>query len=313
MKRELKLEVMHKEKDDKFIEIGHQDVHVTAEQLLKPQTSFVLKHPQAKDKAVGSVTVVNALVRLFGADCCTRLHRRADATRGVPQTKLENTFQNYVDGSLDVSLIAAIDRALRVTCAPVRGCTLTRWCLHDTHAGSDRLQRRAQLAQQPALRVGRHDAVPGGHQRGQQDSCSVRGAGALAAVHASLVLLRAPTDAAAMHCTRYDSDGKMQMFGFGAQPRKNAAVSHCFALNGNESDPSVAGIDGMNTVYKDALKVCQLSGPTFAAPVIEKAAALAKVAADRVSGPLSYYVLLLLTDGEFHVRVLCVRAAAAAH
>jgi hypothetical protein len=109
----------------------------------------------------------------------------------------------------------------------------------------------------------------------------------------------------------------MQMFGFGAQPRKNAAVSHCFALNGNESDPSVAGIDGLNAVYNDALKVCQLSGPTFAAPIIEKAAALAKVAADRVSGPLSYYVLLLLTDGDLTVRAAlfcsCKPHAAAAH
>jgi hypothetical protein len=137
MKRELKLEVMHKEKDDKFIEIGHQDVHVTAEQLLKPQTAFVLKHPQAKDKGVGSVTVVNALVRISSAASGMHLHRRAaDAKRGVPQTKLENTFQNYVDGALDVSLIAAIDRALRATCSPAgaRFCTLTRGCLRATHA-----------------------------------------------------------------------------------------------------------------------------------------------------------------------------------
>jgi hypothetical protein len=77
-------------------------------------------------------------------------------------------------------------------------------------------------------------------------------------------------------------------------------------MNGNEAAPEVNGIDGVNATYTAVLKKCMLSGPTKAAEVIKKATAMAKVAGTRVTGPLSYNMLLLLTDGEIDVRAwLC--------
>ena len=96
----------------------------------------------------------------------------------------------------------------------------------------------------------------------------------------------------------FDHDQKIQLYGFGASPKKGAGVSHCFPLNGNLSDPSCDGVDGLNKQYLESVKTVDFSGPTNAAPVITKVMADAKSRASAVSGPLSYTVLLVLTDGE---------------
>jgi hypothetical protein len=58
-------------------------LNVTAEILTKAGSMISLKHPDGKDKAVGTVTVVNAQAR---ARCCgrTRTHARqtCNAMRG---------------------------------------------------------------------------------------------------------------------------------------------------------------------------------------------------------------------------------------
>ena len=41
----------------------------------------------------------------------------------------------------------------------------------------------------------------------------------------------------------YDSDKRYPCFGFGARLPPYNQVSHCFALNGNENNPEVSGVD----------------------------------------------------------------------
>lgn len=221
MKRELKLEVMHWEKDDKSIEIGHQDRGVTAEAISSANHVFALLHPTKGDsKAVGNVAVVNA------------------------QLKTQHTFDGYVAGGLEVDLIAGID-----------------------FTGSN-----GDAASPSSL----HYNAPG----------------------AGMTQYQVAINAISKVLAPYDSDGKIKMFGFGAQPKRGDRVSHCFSMTYNENDASVAGLPGMNAAYTAVVKQSEFSGPTNAAPVIRKATELAAAAARQTNGPLHYSMLLLLSDGE---------------
>jgi hypothetical protein len=93
----------------------------------------------------------------------------------------------------------------------------------------------------------------------------------------------------------YDYDGRPAAFGFGASIN-SAPVSHCFALNFNERVPEVPGIDGLIGAYKNCFNYCALSGPTYFAPLIRRAAEAASVSISAASQ--RYTVLLLLTDGQ---------------
>lgn len=93
----------------------------------------------------------------------------------------------------------------------------------------------------------------------------------------------------------YDYDGRPAAFGFGASIN-SAPVSHCFALNFNERDPEVPGLDGLIGAYKNCFNYCALSGPTYFAPLIRRAAEAASAGISAASQ--KYTVLLLLTDGQ---------------
>jgi len=71
----------------------------------------------------------------------------------------------------------------------------------------------------------------------------------------------------------YDQDGIYPAFGFGGINPATMSVSHCFALNGDESSPGVQGVRGVLDAYQLALTQWGLSGPTNFAPVIRAAAA----------------------------------------
>jgi hypothetical protein len=231
MSRELRLEVQHYVKDDASVEIGTAEVGVTATTLTTSGHQIVLKHPDGKQKSVGFITVTNALL------------------------KRDFTFQQYVDGGLQVSLIVAID-----------------------FTGSNGDPKTASSLHYMS-------STPTAYENAFTATADVL----------------AP----------YDSDGKIEMLGFGAQPRAGAGVSHCFALTGNEAAATVDR-DKMVTVYREVVLKCNFSGPTNCAPIINKAAASAKAAGTRVGGPLSYDILLLLTDGEIDDMVATRAAIAAA-
>lgn len=91
----------------------------------------------------------------------------------------------------------------------------------------------------------------------------------------------------------YDSDQKIPVWGFGG--RIKGEVSHCFALNFNEADPEVNGVEGILQCYDNAFKYVTLSGPTLFSQIINTATALS---ADHISQQNQHYsVLLILTDG----------------
>ncbi|CAK9262098.1 unnamed protein product [Sphagnum jensenii] len=92
----------------------------------------------------------------------------------------------------------------------------------------------------------------------------------------------------------YDTDKRFPCWGFGGRPI-DGPVSHCFALNGNNSNPVVDGIPGIMFAYSQALRNITLAGPTLFAPVINLAASIASqhVSQDNQK----YFVLLIITDG----------------
>jgi hypothetical protein len=60
------------------------------------------------------------------------------------------------------------------------------------------------------------------------------------------------------------------VFGFGGIPRHCGinAVSHCFAINGNISNPTICGIDSIIQTYRQTLPQIGLGGPTLFAPLL---------------------------------------------
>ena len=47
-------------------------------------------------------------------------------------------------------------------------------------------------------------------------------------------------------------------------------VSHCFAMNGNASNPEIIGIAGIVSTYRQTLKNIGLGGPTLFAPLLSE-------------------------------------------
>lgn len=93
----------------------------------------------------------------------------------------------------------------------------------------------------------------------------------------------------------YDYDKLFPTWGFGGriQIDNQSAVSHCFALNGNEAYPECTGVSGILSAYKQSLEEVILEGPTLFAPVISAAMNVARKDSDNPK----YYCLLIITDG----------------
>lgn len=94
----------------------------------------------------------------------------------------------------------------------------------------------------------------------------------------------------------YDSDKMFPALGYGAK-LPTGAVSHEFALNGNEGNPYCQGIAGIMAAYQQALQVCALYGPTNFAPVINHVKRFAEQSKQGPKHGQEYFVLLILTDG----------------
>ena len=95
----------------------------------------------------------------------------------------------------------------------------------------------------------------------------------------------------------YDSDKQVPLYGFGA--KINGGVSHCFNMNFNPADPSVCGIQGIMSAYRNSLMYAELSGPTLFGHVLAKV--ITEIESQRVDQfNQQYTVLLILTDGDIH-------------
>ncbi len=111
----------------------------------------------------------------------------------------------------------------------------------------------------------------------------------------------------------YDSNQEFPLFGFGAQKYGN--VYHSFSLNGDESNPCVHGLTGIEETYLRSLTEAKtshqiysrnkstlnqqsfiFSGPTFFSPTIHRVIELARAALPTPTQQ-KYFVLLMITDG----------------
>ena len=70
----------------------------------------------------------------------------------------------------------------------------------------------------------------------------------------------------------YDSDQKFPVWGFGG--RVNGEKRHCFAVNMNDADPDVNGVQGIVDAYTNSFNTTKLSGPTYFTEIIQTATAL---------------------------------------
>jgi hypothetical protein len=85
-------------------------------------------------------------------------------------------------------------------------------------------------------------------------------------------------------------------FGFGAIPKGKSKVSHFFALNGNELDPKICGVDAVIQSYRDILPTLKMSGPSLFAPLLQECKHLVEFCNDFKT----YHILVIVTDGEIH-------------
>jgi hypothetical protein len=111
----------------------------------------------------------------------------------------------------------------------------------------------------------------------------------------------------------YDSNQEFPLFGFGAQKYGN--VYHSFSLNGDETNPCVHGLTGIEETYLRSLTEAKtshqiygknkstlnqqsfiFSGPTFFSPTIHRVIELARATPQTITQQ-KYFVLLMITDG----------------
>jgi hypothetical protein len=98
----------------------------------------------------------------------------------------------------------------------------------------------------------------------------------------------------------YDTDNMIAVYGFGGKCKKgtfNNRTSHCFALNFNEDNPEVKGVDGILNTYNESFEHLELSAPTNFAEFITKCSKLAKTP-PVTQKDQHYNILLVITDGE---------------
>ena len=96
----------------------------------------------------------------------------------------------------------------------------------------------------------------------------------------------------------YDSDKLFPVYGFGGSSPYDpqGQVNHCFALNGNEQNPEVQGVQGILEAYFHSIQIIQLSGPTIFTQIIAQASSIA-ASECQDQGHQKYFILMIITDG----------------
>jgi hypothetical protein len=93
----------------------------------------------------------------------------------------------------------------------------------------------------------------------------------------------------------YDYDQKFPVFGFGGNI--NGMTNHCFPCNLLQ-DPNVDGVEGIVASYKHSISHVRLDGPTYFSPVIKAMTNSVKESLQQKIN--SYYIFMILTDGDIH-------------
>ena len=93
----------------------------------------------------------------------------------------------------------------------------------------------------------------------------------------------------------YNREKVYQCFGFGGIPHHigEKAVSHCFALNGDPSNPAIVGLENVLETYRRTLPQIEFGGPTLFGPVLEQFYEYVLSVKDN----MVFSILLLVTDG----------------
>lgn len=96
----------------------------------------------------------------------------------------------------------------------------------------------------------------------------------------------------------YDHFKQFPAFGFGGIPKYlgETEVNHCFPLNGQFEQPEVNGVDGIVEAYRKHLRDIQFAGPTFFSSILD----IFMDFANEGEELKTYFVLLILTDGNIH-------------
>lgn len=96
----------------------------------------------------------------------------------------------------------------------------------------------------------------------------------------------------------YDQFKNFPCFGFGGVPRfmNETKTSHCFPLNGKFDEPEIRSIDSILETYHKNVRQIYMGGPTFFSSVMDVFMDFAMEGRDL----MTYFVLLILTDGEIH-------------
>jgi len=95
----------------------------------------------------------------------------------------------------------------------------------------------------------------------------------------------------------YDYDKMYPVFGFGAQMMGSNVVNHCFNLNFQQI-PNISGIDNVISTYKQNLFQINFSGPTYFTPLLRNVMDVVRYNITNAPNDMTYYILLILTDGQ---------------
>ncbi|KAN0041520.1 hypothetical protein ACTFIV_004061 [Dictyostelium citrinum] len=92
----------------------------------------------------------------------------------------------------------------------------------------------------------------------------------------------------------YDSDGYIDVFGFGGEYQGH--TSHCFPFSLDPNVPAAYGVAGVLEMYNNNISKIPFSGPTYFAPIIQEA--MNRASQGQSQYQQKYTVLLIITDGE---------------
>ena len=89
----------------------------------------------------------------------------------------------------------------------------------------------------------------------------------------------------------------------GAEEKPIQWTSHCFAMNGDASNPQVKGVEGVLKTYRETTPLVEMWGPTqFNGFLKIMCDQLDTIQAEETQNNMKYTIMLILTDGSITER-----------